>query len=108
MEDFLNIFLIFFQCKGFWPIANQKRMQMIAKVTEKSLQTLPFYFTEAHSTLLALPAEVRLIKFKTHQNIFPSVQHIINAAILLERFLNCNSKDNCFSHRKTLFLLIDL
>ena len=36
---------------------------MVAKVTEKSLQTLPFYFTEAHSTLLALPIEVRLIKF---------------------------------------------
>ena len=58
-------------------------MQMIAKVTEKSLQTLPFYFTEAHSTLLALPAEVRLMKFKAHQDIFPSVEHVINAAMLL-------------------------
>ena len=47
-----------FQCKGFWPVGTSKRMQMEVKVTEKNLQTLPFYFTEAHSTLLALPAEV--------------------------------------------------
>lgn len=60
----LFYFFCLLQCKGFWPIGNQKRMQMVAKVTEKSLQTLPFYFTEAHSTLLALPIEVRLINLR--------------------------------------------
>lgn len=51
---------VLLQCKGFWPVSHNKTMEMIAKVTEKSLQTLPFSFTSAHTTLLALPDEVSL------------------------------------------------
>ncbi len=50
-----------FQCVGFWPQQSGKKMQMIVKVVEKNLQTLPFYFTEEHSTLLALPDEVWVV-----------------------------------------------
>ena len=52
-----------FQCVGFWPQQSGKKMQMIVKVVEKNLQTLPFYFTEEHTTLLALPDEVCVTSF---------------------------------------------
>ncbi|XP_064645587.1 intermembrane lipid transfer protein VPS13C-like isoform X5 [Lineus longissimus] len=44
-------------CVPFWPINTGKKMQMRAKVKDRDLETTPFLFNEAHSTLMKLEGE---------------------------------------------------
>ena len=59
----LNIYAVFhsavFQCLPFWPTQTEKKMQLIAKVKDTNEETRPFYFSQAHTTLLQLKSEVR-------------------------------------------------
>ncbi len=57
-EAFCNQYFSCFQCVPFWPMQMSKNMQMVVKVKDKDLETMPFYITQAHTTLLPLQHDV--------------------------------------------------
>ena len=48
----------FLQCVPFWPINITKAMQMVVKVKDMDLETLPFSISDDHTTLLPLAHDV--------------------------------------------------
>ena len=59
------------ECVPFWPVQTSKKMQMRVKVKDKGLETMPFYFTEAHTTLLPLDQEVQYEYLKLYMVMYP-------------------------------------